>query len=428
MFIIFFFFFGISKQEIIFPFEITNTNSSEYITNILNKNLTTYLKIGTPIQKLKCSLQSEQFLYYISDENETRIYNSSQSSSYNDTNSSIITFMEGPIEKGLIANETFNFDFYDNNSNISVEHFNIILSKAHKFEKKTFPCSIGIGNRELLSSINQRNLIFNLYEKNIIENISYYFNFKEDNKGEFIIGGYPHIIEKEKYEKATFIKVKAKEQRDSHWNSEFIYFYGKDNITSYEFTTSFNPNLNGIICPNNNLQKKINETLFQKYIEEKKCVNESYNYYIFYHCDKDTKLDYDSLKNIFLYNAKLNYTFEIDHKKLFEEYNNRIYYLVIFGGKKLTEWTLGIPFLKTYTTVFTFDKNDSTFNQTNIIGFEIFPKEEEEHKTWVIITLILILIIIIIILLSIFISFWKKKKLKDNIEFDTEKDTTLLKN
>ena len=54
--------------------------------------------------------------------------------------------MEGPIEKGLIANETFNFDFYDNNSNISVEHFNIILSKAHKFEKKTFPCSIGIGN------------------------------------------------------------------------------------------------------------------------------------------------------------------------------------------------------------------------------------------------------------------------------------------
>ena len=133
---------------------------------------------------------------------------------------------------------------------------------------------------------------------------------------------------------------------------------------------------------------------------------------IFYHCDKDTKLDYDRLKNIFLYNEKLNYTFEIDHKKLFEEYNNRIYYLVIFGGKKLAEWTLGIPFLKTYTTVFTFDKNDSIINQTNIIGFEILPKEEEEHKTWVIITLIIILIIIIIILLSIFISFWKKKKNK----------------
>ena len=62
---------------------------------------------------------------------------------------------------------------------------------------------------------------------------------------------------------------------------------------------------------------------------------------IFYHCDKDTKLDYDRLKNIFLYNENLNYTFEIDHKKLFEEYNNRIYYLVIFGGKSIRKLKFG---------------------------------------------------------------------------------------
>ena len=93
-FIIYFIFIHSTNQNITFNFKINNnisiSNSSEYIKNLLNIDLITELKVGTPIQKLNCNIQSQQFIYYISDENDTRIYNSSNSSSFNNKSSSII--------------------------------------------------------------------------------------------------------------------------------------------------------------------------------------------------------------------------------------------------------------------------------------------------------------------------------------------------
>ena len=47
--------------------------------------------------------------------------------------------MEGPIEKGIISNKTYNFDLISK-SNISVEKFNIILCKEHKVGKEIKLC------------------------------------------------------------------------------------------------------------------------------------------------------------------------------------------------------------------------------------------------------------------------------------------------
>ncbi len=402
-FIIYFIFIHLTNQNITFNFKINNnisiSNSSEYIKNLLNIDLITELKVGTPIQKLNCNIQSQQFIYYISDENETRIYNSSNSSSFDNKSSSIIQFLEGPIEKGLIANETYNFDLISK-SNISVEKFNIILSKEHKVGKEIKSCSIGIGNREFLSSDDKRNLIFNLYDKKLIENISFYFNFNGNNKNELIIGGNPHILEKEKFTTHTFKIIKSIEKRNSKWYAQFNISLGKNNISDHHFDMSFNPNLNGIISPSGFFQRKINDTIFSKFIIEKKCIEDSYlNYYIFYHCEKDTKLNFENLENIYFENKELNYTFEIEHKKLFEEYNNRLYYLVIFGGETIIEWTLGKPFLENYTTVFTFDKIES-YIQSNTIGFEIPLNNKNNNKSyiiWIILAILFCFIIIIVV-------------------------------
>ena len=124
----------ISKYIIIFQFQIHQNK-----LNLLNIDLITKLIVGTPIQKINCNIQSQQFIYYISDENDTRIYNSSNSSSFNNKSSSIIQFMEGPIEKGKISNKTYNFDLISK-SNISVEKFNIILCKEHKVGKEIKLC------------------------------------------------------------------------------------------------------------------------------------------------------------------------------------------------------------------------------------------------------------------------------------------------
>ena len=402
-FIIYFIFIHLTNQNITFNFKINNnisiSNSSEYIKNLLNIDLITELKVGTPIQKLNCNIQSQQFIYYISDENGTRIYNSSNSSSFDNKSSSIIQCLEGPIEKGIIANETYNFDLISK-SNISVEKFNIILSKEHKVGKEIKSCSIGIGNREFLSSDDKRNLIFNLYDKKLIENISFYFNFNGNNKNELIIGGNPHILEKEKFTTHTFKIIKSIEKRNSKWYAQFNISLGKNKISDHHFDMSFNPNLNGIISPSGFFQRKINDTIFSKFIIEKKCIEDSYlNYYIFYHCEKDTKLNFENLENIYFENKELNYTFEIEHKKLFEEYNNRLYYLVIFGGETIIEWTLGKPFLENYTTVFTFDKIES-YNQSNTIGFEIPSNNKNNNKSyiiWIILAILFCFIIIIVV-------------------------------
>ena len=428
-FTIYYIFIQLTNQNIKFHFKINNnisiSNSSEYIKNILNIDLITELKVGTPIQKLNCNIQSQQFIYYISDENDTRIYNSSNSSTFDNKSSSIIQFMEGPIEKALIANETYNFDLISK-LNIFVDKFIIILSKEHKFDKEIKSCSIGVGNRDFLSIDNKRNLIFNLYDKKLIENISFYFNFNGMNKNELVIGGNPHILEKEKFQNHTFKIIKSIEKRNSKWYTQFNISLGKNNISQHHFDTSFNPNLNGIICPSGFFQRKINDSIFSKFILEKKCIEDLYlNYYVFYHCDKDTKLNFESLENIFFENKELNYTFEIEHKKLFEEYNNRLYYLVIFGGETIIEWTLGKPFLENYTTVFTFDKIES-YNQNNTIGFEIpfnISNNNKSYVFWIVLGILLFLIISIIIINCII---YTKNKNKKNFNKDLNSPFNIL--
>ena len=136
-------------------------------------------------------------------------------------------------------------------------------------------------------------------------------------------------------------------------------------------------------------------------------------------------MNFESLENIFFENNELNYTFEIEHKKLFEEYNNRLYYLVIFGGETIIEWTLGKPFLENYTTVFTFDKIES-YNQNNTIGFEIpfnISNNNKSYVFWIVLGILLFLIISIIIINCII---YTKNKNKKNFNKDLNSPFNIL--
>ena len=165
-------------------------------------------------------------------------------------------------------------------------------------------------------------------------------------------------------------------------------------------------NLKGIIVENHFLYRMEN-IFFNEFILDKKCKKdiislEKVKYY-FYHCEKDIKIDYSKLDNIYLRHKYLNMTFIINQKDLFEIYNDRIFYLV-FSCINLEcdrNWVLGEQFIKKYPMSFNNDRK----------LFGIYQKKKIINKKFEIAYLfIFILLIIIIILIIIFSKYFKKNR------------------
>ena len=151
---------------------------------------------------------------------------------------------------------------------------------------------------------------------------------------------------------------------------------------------------------------------FKEFILVKKCkkdiISLEKDEYYFYHCDKNIKIDYSKLDNIYLKHKYLNMTFIIEQKDLFEIYNDRIIYLV-FSCINLEcnrNWVLGEQFLKKYPMSFNNDRKLFGIYQKNLI---INKKFEFAY------IFILLLLIIIILLLRFFYKYFKiNRKIRVN--------------
>ena len=102
-----------------------------------------------------------------------------------------------------------------------------------------------------------------------------------------------------------------------------------------------------------------------------------------------------------------NLVFEFNYNDLFDEYHNKIYFLVAFT--KATNWRIGKQFFKKYTVVFNQDKRTIGFykNSKNNVNFSLK-----------LILLIILGIIIIFLLINIkykkSLNLFKSKRIKAN--------------
>ena len=396
------------------------SNENNTILNLQTNDLITKIKLGTPSQEGYLSLNFKDYSTYISVSNcstETPKFNEKHSSSY-----SIIKgkntyyycgFMEGSISKDII-----------NLNGLLIKDFNFISVYKLRQDKFFLTTELGVlGLNEKTtrpnSDLEKVNFIQELKSKNLIDSFAFSIKYNNENDGDLIIGNYPHEYNKS-FTKESLIEINSHRIFDNgEWGIIF------DNITSgdieiterYKIFTSVLYLEDGIFYSNNIYKKIINNAFFNDYLEKNICyeknikssLNSEYQIYI---CDNT--IDIKKFPSLKFHLKNSNLVFEFNYNDLFDEYHNKVYFLV--GFTKATNWRIGKPFFKKYTVVFNQDKRTIGFYKNTKNNVNFFLK---------LILLIILGIIIILLLINLkykkSLNLFKSKRNKAN---ELEEDIT----
>ncbi len=375
-----------------------NTNFSkknltkENIFNSLNENrIYIELNIGTPFQKIPIYIKLREYATFIlSDSNDYNI------KKYSPQLSSSVKYLSEKVEKiscskckdGYLISEKIKLN------KKSIENFSLCLADKisdNIFDlngelglKLSFPCKNFLKNATFIQQ---------LREKNIIENYSFNLKYNNEFEGEFIIGNYPHEINKNY--KENFFKIGkvgyANDPMFINWDIKFDEIYsGNQQIGFYKYCDLVYEK--GLIVGNDIYYKSIKENFFQKLIDDKICFENDYiennkEYFVFY-CKNN--LDLQKFPELIFNEKELDYNFTFNGKDLFYEFKDEYYFMVIFPKQLSGRWSFGKPFFRKYQIIFDRDRK--------IFGIYTYISKGFNFN----LSLIIIFILVVLIILSLF--------------------------
>ena len=117
-----------------------------------------------------------------------------------------------------------------------------------------------------------------------------------------------------------------------------------------------------------------------------------FDYYI-YSCENNEKFQkkVKEFPTLYFENKSNNLTFIFTYKELFKEFNDRIYFMIIFQDQKIKtsyfpRWTMGDIFLRKYLTTFNYDSKTISFYRSQVneanIQSQVIIIPKKEHKKW----------------------------------------------
>ena len=376
IFFIFIYIYSIKITSIIIPFETERTsNNNNYILSNLNNSIFITLQLSEPIQNINFYLKSEVFFTYISKSNNFK------ESKYFSSFGSNYTFNNKNYLKGKKSTDIF----YINN--ISYNFSFIYMTEFIKEENV-----IGLKLQDNINYDNEFNFILKLKKKNIINEYIFYIEYFDDFKGNFIIGKFPHEIDKKFHENNFIYNKVAKIDNKILWGIYFdtisfdnFNFREKNVLIKYEF---------GFIKGIKRLYSYLKENYFKNYFEKKFCNETIYENYTFFICKKRL-FSYKYFPNFYFNIKNLNYSFILDNNDLFKVENDLIYFLICFNINDTNDnWIFGKPFLKKNILLFDIDKK--------IIGFYNNKSKIEKNNLKLIIINIMLFFIIFLLIFIIF--------------------------
>ena len=434
------------------------------LDNFFPKKIYTELLIGDPPQCLNINLNSETFAFYIShtecDQNFTSYYNYNKSKSFDII---INEFIDEGFEfyDGYYASDFFSFyNSTDLRTNISKKGFEFIYSSYINQEFNT--CAIaGLGFKDRYSDYNGDTFISSLKKKGLINNYFWtYIYFDKDIKnkiiinlpeidnqniiqnydGMILIGNYTYEYNSLEFNEKYVVSTLAVERdKNLKWDIIFKNIYlgdNKKNINEKEVQADLSINYDYVVSPIEYFDK-ICLPFFTTYITEKKCqiqeIKKSVYTFEIISCDKKlfTIDDIKKFSTIYFYHYEFNFTFELNYNDLFEEINDKIFFLIVKNKGSFNQnlWKLGKIFLKKYQLSFNQDsKTISLYN--NIMknnDKSSIPKKEEtkfnKDYIWIFICLVC-LALGIYIGTKIIVKNRKKRanELKDDYDYKIEKE------
>ena len=246
-----------------------------------------------------------------------------------------------------------------------------------------------------------------LKTKKIINNYSWTIKFHTRSEGRLIIGDLPHAYEPNTnyYNEGKFKKIVSYSGNDSErpWSFLFkeITFQNSKNETIYVgkgIKMILVPNI-GFIIGEDKYKKLILENYFQELIDKNICVLDKTNItkytkdvlyfgtsgiYEIFHCEKSLLNEKISFPKLNFTNADLEYIFSLSFYDLFQEIDERYYFLIIFPEDirqaAYNVWYLGLPFY--YQNKFIFNYEDKTIGiyDQNLKEKEIDDSSKEQKE------------------------------------------------
>ena len=388
----------ISSNYIILPFhstdiklnlqeKINKINSLDYLLSEININqLFSTIQIGSPPRTLEFYLSMDTTVYSIltnfCPENSFSSYNPNLSKNFK--NYSDYSLSLGPISNAALVEDNCTF-FSDLNLTkfINIEKFTFLLgnysSSDNKYkDKEKFCAKIGLYKNLIPVYAYAKNFITFLKEEKIIDSYSWsIFFFDKENsyninndiqnkyQGFYIAG----ISDKDYlniFKPTDIININA---IDNNINFK-IYFYESPNnkteiLCSENSIINFNIDYNYIISEKD-YYDKIKNSFFKKYIDNKICT-EKFSYITYQGqkrmiiCDLNFKKYLNLYPTLYLYNKEFSFIFNLDYNDVFLEYEEKIYFLIIYKEMINPIWTFGKLFMKKYPFIFDQDKKTISF-------------------------------------------------------------------
>ena len=395
------------------------------MNNLIENNIYTTLILGTPEQKIPVLIKINEHESYIAGTESTGNY-----SKFNEKNS--ITFKTDQKETKYFSDFVYAYKSKDtfNINSKKYEDFDFYLGTKETFSNPlSYSGILGLGKKVNCYDKNQSNVLESFIEqlqrRKIIKNQVYYIKYLNENKGQIIIGDYPHEINKKNYNEINLRTSKGVYDFDcdGYWDFYFDNVtYNNKKINEFpQFHVKFQLE-QGVIEVGNYFYNIVNNYFIQNKCVEK--IIEGYSNYYSFNCEGN--VDISKFPNLTFYQKVLDMEFTLTYKDLFYFFDNRHYFLIIINcnPKSSTYWIMGTPFFKKYLSVF-----DVSFTKEKI-GFYLKEGNNEnkenivvhvENKHYKISFFISVVIIIglIILLYYIFIR-WPRKKRANELLDDFE--------
>ena len=352
-----------TQNYVIIPLKKINFPQKEYSPEILIQNLfVPYygdINVGNPSQKTELQISSQYFGLMIKENIclTQNFFDKSQSFSFKANN-------YYNFNQTIDANESIQFPVFNtihkNTTFITIPKYNLNYYRSKKADSEEvnkacvvlgfkFKCELGLGICNSIPDFLKRNKLINS------ENFLFSFNEQKENneyEGSIIIGQNPHEFNKEKYHENNYILAELagywrgdlswalKLKNFYYFNGEKInFYYRKDDQVHIEFLFDLD-----VIIGIKDYFESIKLNFFNNY--KKECNIDLINNYTVISCDQN--FNSEKFPTLYFHHINSNFTFELNHKDLFEVRGDKKYFLIVFDSNNDYPWNFGKIFLKKY--------------------------------------------------------------------------------
>ena len=411
------------------PSQPNKTTELSYVKYFSENNLYTHLKIGFPPQDIVSILNFNDypfFIYY----NKCEIYSNFNIENSNSYNKNDFQYLLTDIYTYTYLVNDYFYINKDKTFNLTYLFSPVNKDESErKIPKLPYTCAnIGLLMSPPDSKSYNYNFIRELKSLNAIKDYVYFieYNPKNDEQGNLIIGDEPFKYNNNKYKFSQLKEINSfNKDKKFYWNLQFdsIYLNKKEeNETEFKIInlkildSSLIQNLN-VILGTNEFMEIIEKEFFNDKIKKKLCQrnrleNNYYNYECLY------LKDIQDFPTLYFFHRNLGFTFELNYKELFREYNGNFISLIWIDMNERNTWKLGKPFLKKYIFSFNIDKKKIGFYNTGIEDINEANKKIKKKAYFIYIIVILILLGIMTCICYLFakkIYFNKKRIINKNI-------------